>query len=209
MKMIVSLIRKYMFLLWCALFAVAYMVFAYYVTHYVTDAYVIYLGNSVELVNKGVVHYLLDNFKFFVLSMIVASAVTLVLLLLMRQGMAWTCTRLVDRENIYRFSSLCNILLNFIISIGFVFLLGIKDNFFEMYYALFEEGISEVDIAIHKMAFDIEMNWIFCELLVLKMLFDPLFQSNALDKVFQKMAEKKAPAESAPENSEELQEENA
>lgn len=208
MKIITSLLRKYAFLLWCVLFAVGYIYFAYYVTHYVSDAYVVYLGNSVDLVNLGVVHYLLDNFKFFMICMLIASAVTLVLLLMMRRGLVWLSMNLVERENIYRFVTVCDFFMNFILSIGFVFLLGIKDNFFDMYYSLFEEGMSEVDIAIHKMAYDIEMNWIFCEILVLKMIFDPLFHEKALNKVFQRVEAKKATA-AVPETTEELQEENA
>lgn len=184
MKLIKMLFRKYSFLLWCVLFMGAYICYSYVVTHVViSKAYVNYLLSSVALVNKGVVHYLMDNFKFFMIAILLVACVTTLLLWLLRKGLVGLCRNLVDQENIFRFTTMCNILLNFFIAVGFVFLLGIKDNFFEMYYILFET-LDEVTVTIDRMAYDVEMNWIFCDVLVLKMLFESIFSKSALKKAF-------------------------
>ncbi|MBQ3090289.1 MAG: hypothetical protein IJD21_07025 [Oscillospiraceae bacterium] len=198
MKVINLLIRKGSFLLWIVLFALGYIGFAYYTTHVVmSDAYVNYLANSVGLVNYGVVTYLMDNFRFFTIFLFAVSGVMGLLLWLMRQGLIRISDRLDDRQNLARFSTLSSLLMDFLIAVGFVFLMGIKDNFFEMYYVLFESGLTEVDIAVHRMAYDIEMNWIFCQLLILKMAFDFIFRESSVEAAFRRLKEKKASAAAA------------
>ncbi|MBQ5867492.1 MAG: hypothetical protein IIW56_12570, partial [Oscillospiraceae bacterium] len=179
--------RKYSYILWCLLFIVAYIGYAYYITHFILSiAYVKYLTFSMNLVAKGVVSYLLGSFVFFMVCIMIEAGFTAILLSLLRKFLIKRCTLRLDRENIYKFSSVCNILLNFIIAIGFVFLLGIKDNFFEMYYFLFEASLSEESVIVERMAYDVEMNWIFCDVLVFKMLFEALFHKDALHKRFSK-----------------------
>ena len=197
--------RKYMFVLWTVLFAGAYLLFAYYSTHVViSDAYVQFINTTLDTVNGGVVLYLMDNFKFFLISLAAVSLVMLLLLWGLRQGLVRLSDRLGERENVHSFAKACGLLMDFIIAVGFVFLLGIKDNFFEMYYVLFEPGLTERDITVHRMAYDVEMNWIFCEVLILKMLFDTVFHQNTVNTAFQKLDEKRAPvlaAENAAERS--------
>ena len=180
--------QKYSFVLWCLLFLVAYIVYAYYITHCVLSiAYVKYLSISMNLVSKGVVAYLLGSFAFFMVCIFIEAGISTTLLLLLRRWLRKVCEHRVDRENIYRFSNICNLLLNFFIAVGFVFLLGIKDNFFEMFYLLFETA-DEESITVQRMAYDVEINWIFCDVLVFKMIFEAIFHKEALDKGFEKRA---------------------
>lgn len=76
--------------------------------------------------------------------------------------------------------------MNFVIAVDFVFLLGIKDNFFEMFYLLFE-SLDEESVTVERMAYDVEINWIFCDVLVFKMIFEAIFHNNTLKKSFQKL----------------------
>jgi len=143
------------------------------------------------------VSYLLGSFAFFMVCILIEAGITTTLLLLLRKWMLRICQDRIDRNNLFQFSNICNLLLNFVIAVGFVFLLGIKDNFFEMYYVLFESGLTEVDIAVHRMAYDIEMNWIFCQLLILKMAFDFIFRESSVEAAFRRLKEKKASAAAA------------
>lgn len=196
MNLLRSASRKYSYILWCIMFMLAYICYAYCVTHCVLSiAYVKYLTFSMELVLKGVVTYLMSSFAFFMICILLEAAFSTVLLLLLRKWLGRVSNTLVDRENIFQFANLCNILLNFVIAVGFVFLLGIKDNFFEMYYILFET-LDEATVTVDRMAYDVEMNWIFCEILVFKMLFESIFRKEALEKLFPKKEE--LPSEEAP-----------
>ena len=178
--------RKYSYVLWCLLFIVGYIGYSYTVTHCVLSiAYVKYLTFSMELVLKGVVTYLMSSFAFFMVCIFIEVGVSTTLLLLLRRWLLKVCEHRVDRENIYQFSNICNLLLNFFIAVGFVFLLGIKDNFFEMYYLLFE-SLDETAVTIDRMTYDVEINWIFCDVLVFKMIFESIFRKETLEKHFQK-----------------------
>ena len=191
--------RKYSYILWCLLFIVAYIGYAYYVTHCVLSiAYVKYLTLSMNLVSKGVVTYLLGSFTFFIVCIFIEAGVSTTLLLLLRRWLLKVCQHRVDRENIHQFSNICNLLLNFFIAVGFVFLLGIKDNFFEMYYLLFET-LDETLVTIDRMTYDVEINWIFCDVLVFKMIFETIFKKETIEKLFQK--KETPPAVEAPEES--------
>ena len=165
MKMFQSLYKKNAYILWCFLFMLAYIGYAYYITHFILSiAYVKYLTFSMNLVAKGVVSYLLGSFVFFMVCIMIEAGFTAILLSLLRKFLIKRCTLRLDRENIYKFSSVCNILLNFIIAIGFV----------------------EESVIVERMAYDVEMNWIFCDVLVFKMLFEALFHKDALHKRFSK-----------------------
>lgn len=193
-----SLFQKHSYILWCGMFMLIYLVYTYCMTHFVlSSAYVVYLTASMELVSKGVVNYLLGSFAFFMVCILVEAGITSTLLWLLRKGLVRLSSTLVDRENVFRFAMICNLLLNFFIAVGFVFLLGIKDNFFEMYYYLFEVGKSEESVIVERMAYDVEMNWIFCDVLVLKMIFEALFSESSLKKLLPE--KKEAPAEDAVE----------
>jgi hypothetical protein len=102
----------------------------------------------------------------------------------LRKWLVRLCQTKADPENLFHFEKICHILLNFFIAVGFVFLLGIKDNFFEMYYVLFESGLDETSVIVERMAYDVEINWIFCDVLVFSMLFDAFFNSDTLAKFF-------------------------
>lgn len=194
MKFIQSLYRKYSFILWCLIFMVVYVCYLYYVTHVVlSTAYVHYLSYSMNLVSKGVVAYLLGSFAFFMICILLEACVSAIFLWLLRKLLVRLSSTIVDQTNVFSFSNVCNILLNFFIAVGFVFLLGIKDNFFEMYYILFEEGLDETRVTVERMAYDVEINWIFCDLLVFKMLFETIFQHDALDKLLPHPEEENAP----------------
>lgn len=191
-----SLLRKSAFILWALIFAGCYLYFLYFTTNSViSDLYVWFLNQTVHLVNKGVVYYLMVNFAFFLVSLLIVTAILFLILLIIRECLGRMCMRLVEESNIYHFGDLCSMLLNFLIAVGFVFLLGIKDNFFEMYYALFEVGMTEVDITIHRMAYDVELNWVFCEMLTFKAIFDFIYSHPALDKY---LADKRLKAAAAP-----------
>lgn len=195
--------QKYVYILWSALFMAAYIGYAYYITHCVLSiAYVRYLSFSMNLVSRGVVAYLLGSFAFFMGCILVEAGITTTLLLLLRKKMLKICLNRIDRENLFRFSTVCNLLLNFFIAVGFVFLLGIKDNFFEMFYVLFET-LDEESVTVQRMAYDVEINWIFCDVLVFKMIFEAIFRNETLEKCFQKLEGLPEPVE---ENS--SQEEN-
>ena len=190
MKSIQHLFRKYSYILWCLVFMLAYIGYAYCITHFVlSTAYVQYLTFSMNLVSKGVVGYLMGSFAFFMICILIEAGISVTLLWLLRKGLVRMCNTLVDRENVFQFANICNILLNFFIAVGFVFLLGIKDNFFEMYYILFETGLSETSTVVERMAYDVEINWIFCDVLVFKMLFDTIIKDETLDKLLPKPEE--------------------
>lgn len=187
MKLLHRLSQKYTYILWCILFMVAYISYAYYITHSVLSiAYVQYLSFSMNLVSKGVVSYLLGSFAFFMVCILIEAGITTTLLLLLRKWMLRICLDRIDRNNLFQFSNICNLLLNFVIAVGFVFLLGIKDNFFEMFYLLFE-SLDEESVTVERMAYDVEINWIFCDVLVFKMIFEAIFHNNTLKKSFQKL----------------------
>ena len=187
MKLLHRLSQKYTYILWCILFMVAYISYAYYITHSVLSiAYVQYLSFSMNLVSKGVVSYLLGSFAFFMVCILIEAGITTTLLLLLRKWMLRICQDRIDRNNLFQFSNICNLLLNFVIAVGFVFLLGIKDNFFEMFYLLFE-SLDEESVTVERMAYDVEINWIFCDVLVFKMIFEAIFHNNTLIKSFQKL----------------------
>ncbi len=187
MKLLHRLSQKYTYILWCILFMVAYISYAYYITHSVLSiAYVQYLSFSMNLVSKGVVSYLLGSFAFFMVCILIEAGITTTLLLLLRKWMLRICQDRIDRNNLFQFSNICNLLLNFVIAVGFVFLLGIKDNFFEMFYLLFE-SLDEESVTVERMAYDVEINWIFCDVLVFKMIFEAIFHNNTLKKSFQKL----------------------
>ena len=187
MKLLHRLSQKYIYILWCILFMVAYISYAYYITHSVLSiAYVQYLSFSMNLVSKGVVSYLLGSFAFFMVCILIEAGITTTLLLLLRKWMLRICQDRIDRNNLFQFSNICNLLLNFVIAVGFVFLLGIKDNFFEMFYLLFE-SLDEESVTVERMAYDVEINWIFCDVLVFKMIFEAIFHNNTLIKSFQKL----------------------
>ena len=182
-----SLYKKNANILWCFLFMLAYIGYAYYITHSVLSiAYVQYLSFSMNLVSKGVVSYLLGSFAFFMVCILIEAGITTTLLLLLRKWMLRICQDRIDRNNLFQFSNICNLLLNFVIAVGFVFLLGIKDNFFEMFYLLFE-SLDEESVTVERMAYDVEINWIFCDVLVFKMIFEAIFHNNTLKKSFQKL----------------------
>ena len=187
MKLLHRLSQKYTYILWCILFMVAYISYAYYITHSVLSiTYVQYLSFSMNLVSKGVVSYLLGSFAFFMVCILIEAGITTTLLLLLRKWMLRICQDRIDRNNLFQFSNICNLLLNFVIAVGFVFLLGIKDNFFEMFYLLFE-SLDEESVTVERMAYDVEINWIFCDVLVFKMIFEAIFHNNTLKKSFQKL----------------------
>ena len=187
MKLLHRLSQKYTYILWCILFMVAYISYAYYITHSVLSiAYVQYLSFSMNLVSKGVVSYLLGSFAFFMVCILIEAGITTTLLLLLRKWMLRICQDRIDRNNLFQFSNICNLLLNFVIAVGFVFLLGIKDNFFEMFYLLFE-SLDEESVTVERMAYDVEINWIFCDVLVFKMLFETFFKKDSLDQQFKKL----------------------
>lgn len=195
--------RKHVFVLWTALFAGAYLLFAYWSTHVViSDAYVQFINTTLDTVNGGVVLYLMDNFKFFLISLAAVAVVMMALLWALRRGLVHLSDQLGERENVYSFAKACDLVMDFIIAVGFVFLLGIKDNFFEMYYILFETGLTELDVTVHRMAYDVEMNWIFCQVLVLKMLFGAVFQEKTIAADFDRLDHKGscAPEEPEPES---------
>lgn len=194
MNKLLCVFRKYSFLIWALVFGASYLYFLYFTTNSVISSlYVLFLNSTVHLVNKGVVYYLMSNFAFFLVSLLVVTAILFLILMGIRRGLGSLCLKLVDESNLYRFGDICDLLLNFLIAVGFVFLLGIKDNFFEMYYALFEEGMSNLDVTIHRMAYDVELNWIFCEMLTFKAIFDFLFSHAALDKYFPTLRRKASP----------------
>jgi len=191
----VTFLRKSAFVLWAAIFAACYLYFLYFTTNSVISSlYVWFLNDTVHLVNEGVVYYLMTNFAFFLVSLLVVTGLLFLILLGIRRGLGALCVKYVEESNLYRFGDICGLLLNFLIAVGFVFLLGIKDNFFEMYYALFEEGMSSLDVTIHRMAYDVELNWIFCEMLTFKAIFDFLFGHAALDKYLPELRRKTAPS---------------
>ncbi len=174
--------KKYAFILWCLIFMLAYVCYAYYITHCVLSiAYVRYLTFSMNLVAKGVVVYLLGSFAFFMVCILIEACFSTTLLLLLRKWMIRRCINAVDSSNVYQFANICNLLLNFFIAVGFVFLLGIKDNFFEMFYLLFETATEE-SLTVQRMAYDVEINWVFCDLLVFKMIFESIFKKEILDE---------------------------
>lgn len=87
MKLLHRLSQKYTHILWCILFMVAYISYAYYITHSVLSiAYVQYLSFSMNLVSKGVVSYLLGSFAFFMVCILIEAGITTTLLLLLRNG---------------------------------------------------------------------------------------------------------------------------
>lgn len=185
MKSTNSLFQKHRYVLWCLLFMAAYVGYIYYMTHFVLSiAYVRYLTFSMELVSKGVVSYLLGSFVFFMICILIEAGFSTVLLYFLRKWLVRLCQTKADPENLFHFEKICHILLNFFIAVGFVFLLGIKDNFFEMYYVLFESGLDETSVIVERMAYDVEINWIFCDVLVFSMLFDAFFNSDTLAKFF-------------------------
>ena len=187
MKPLSRATSRYTYILWCVLFMVAYIGYAYYITHCVLSiAYVKYLSFSMNLVSKGVVAYLLGSFAFFMVCILIEAGISATLLFLLRKWLVRICMVRLDRENLFQFSNICNLLLNFFIAVGFVFLLGIKDNFFEMFYLLFESA-DEESVAVQRMAYDVEINWVFCDVLVFKMIFEAIFHKDALKREFRKL----------------------
>ena len=190
-----SFFRKFSYLLWAGVFAACYLYFLYFTTNSVISSlYVWFLNDTVHLVNNGVVYYLMVNFAFFLVSLLVVTGLLFLLLMGIRRVLGGLCLKHVEDSNLYRFGDICGLLLNFLIAVGFVFLLGIKDNFFEMYYGLCVEGMSSLDVTIHRMAYDVELNWIFCEMLTFKAIFDFLFGHTALDKYLPDLRQKLSPA---------------
>ena len=85
-----------------------------------------------------------------------------------------------DSDNIMAFSDLVNFVLNFFISIGFVFLFGVKDQYFELFYTVLDTVTSVEDSTITSVSYNIFLNWFFCAILILKMMAETMFGKDAL-----------------------------
>lgn len=187
-KKITSFALKNVYLIWSALFAWLCFQLSFQGLIYMSSLYVSYTGQLYGSVSDGVLVFLLENFKFFIATLAAACAVYFVCIWLVRLLLLKLSKMMNDTGNIHAFSNLVNFVLNFLLSIGFVFLFGVKDQYFDLFYTVLDTVTSVEDSTITSVSYNIFLNWYFCALLIIKMIVEALFAKETLDE---KLAPKK------------------
>ena len=199
-----SIALKNVYLIWSALFLWLCFQLAYQGLILMSRLYVNYTSQLFGSVAEGVMVFLLDNFEFFIATLIGACVVYFLCLWPVRWLLLKISKKMGDSSNILAFSDLVNFVLNFFISIGFVFLFGVKDQYFELFYTVFDTVTSVEDSTITSVSYNIFINWFFCAILILKMLAETMFGKDTLKEKLEpekkKEDEETAEKEEAEEN---------
>ena len=175
-----SIAFKNVYLIWSALFLWLCFQLAYQGLIFMSRLYVNYTSQLFGSVAEGVMVFLLDNFEFFIATLIGACVVYFICLWPVRWVLLKISKKMGDSDNIMAFSDLVNLVLNFFISIGFVFLFGVKDQYFELFYTVLDTVTSVEDSTITSVSYNIFLNWFFCAILILKMMAETMFGKETL-----------------------------
>lgn len=177
-----SIARKNVYLIWSALFLWLCFQLSFQGLIYMSKLYVSYTEQLYGSVSQGVMVFLLENFEFFMATLVGACVIYFLCIWPVRWLLLKLSKKMDDTGNIHAFSNLVNFVLNFFISIGFVFLFGVKDNYFELFYTVLDTVTSVEDSTITSVSYNIFLNWYFCAILIIKMIVEALFSKDALDE---------------------------
>ena len=197
-----SFALKNVYLIWSGLFLWLCFQLSFQGLIYMSKLYVNYTSQLFGSIEQGVMVFLLENFEFFLGTLIAACAIYFCCIWPVRWLLLKLSRKMNDTGNIHAFSNLVNFVLNFFISIGFVFLFGVKDQYFELFYTVLDTVTSVEDSTITSVSYNIFLNWYFCAILILKMIVDALFSKDALDEKLgtkKKEDEEDAAADESPE----------